>query len=67
LVTGFAMGLWGGLWIGIGGAKGVGICILFLSVLLVHFFQMITPIRKTARAILIMAAGEVNVQWALSV
>jgi len=53
LVTGFMMVLWGGFWIGIGGADGGGIRVSFL---LVHFFQLSMPIRKMARAIPIMAA-----------
>ncbi len=59
VVTGFAMGLWWRLYVSIGGADGVGIGV---SVLLVHFLQMSMPIRKMARAIPIMAAGDVNIQ-----
>jgi len=59
VVTGFATGLMLRFWVGLGGANQVGIGVLFL---LVHFLQIGMLIRKMARAITIMVAGDVNVQ-----
>ncbi len=47
---------------GIGGADGAGRGASVDLVVLKHFFQINMPIRKRARAMPIMAAGEVNVQ-----
>ena len=48
---------------GIGGADGAGEGVSVDWDELKHFFQISMPIRKRARAIPIMAAGEVNVCW----
>jgi hypothetical protein len=57
VVTRFAMGLVLRFWAGIGGANRV---VVGVSSLLVRFFQMSMLIRKRARAIPIMAAGDVR-------
>jgi hypothetical protein len=57
VVTRFAMGLVLRFWAGIGGANRV---VVGVWSLLVHFFQMSMLIRKRARAIPIMAAGDVR-------
>ncbi len=64
LVNGFASGLLGWCGVGIGGADGVRMGVSAGVGLLKHFFQMSMPIRKMAKAIPIMAAGEVKVQCA---
>ncbi len=50
--------------IGIGGANGVG---TGGSGGLLHFFQISRPMQKMASAIQILAASDINVQWASAV
>ena len=64
LVAGWARWLWGWLGAGIGGAEGAGGDASIDCDGLKHFFQINMPIRKRTKAMTIMAAGEVNVQWA---
>ncbi len=64
LVTGVVRGPWVWFGVSIGGADGAGGVASVGLDLLQHFFQKIMPIRKMARAIPIMAAGEVKVQCA---
>ncbi len=61
--TRLVMGIWLMTGIGVGGADGVGVGV---SWLLEHLFQRIMQMMKMASVILIIAAGEVNVQWALA-
>ncbi len=62
LVTGWARCGRGWFGAGIGGANGARRVASVDWVVLKHFFQINMPIRKRARAMPIMDAGEVNVQ-----
>ncbi len=66
LVAGVARWIWGWLWVGMGGADGAGGGASIVWGELKHFFQIGMPIRKRARAMLIIAAGEVKGQWPLA-
>ena len=61
LVAGWARCGRGWFGAGIGGADGAGRVASVDWVVLKHFFQINMQIRKRARAMPIMAAGEVNV------
>ena len=57
--VGWIISIGADIWIGIGGAEGVGIAGFWFPP---HFFQRQTPIRKMTKAVMIIAAGDVNVQ-----
>ncbi len=64
LVASVARWIWGWLWVGIGGAEGAGGGVSGVGGVLKHFFQISMPIRKRTKAMPIIAAGNVKVQWA---